>query len=323
MRKGDDRMPLQLIRDDLLHFQVEAIVNSANGKPNFFRGVDHTIYVNAGEELLEARKKIGNMQVSQAAITPGFDLPCQYVIHTVGPHWYKTLHAKEKLRQCYENCLNLAKEYQLKSIAFPLLSAGNNKFPKEVALQIALQTIEDFLLKEDMMVYLAIYDATSYSISKKLFGDIQSYIDDMYVHHNEHPGSNESRRYTSTFMEAYEAPSLFRVESTFQEHLFYLIDKNNLDEVDVYKGANIDKKLFSKIRSNKEYHPKKETVFALCISMKLGMDDTKDLLMKAGYAFSNANLQDVIIQYCIERKEYDINKINILLFDYKQKTLGV
>lgn len=344
-------MPLQLIRDDLLHFKVQAIVNSANPKPNFFPGVDKTIYINAGNELLDARKKIGHMKDTQTEITSGFNLPCDYIIHTISPHWLFTKDREEKLRTCYQNCLNIAKENNITSIAFPLLSSGNNQFPKDIALKIALEEIESFLLKDDMEIYLALYDSKSYSLSKQLFGDIQSYIDDNYVNLDKNriayeamPRNafyNEKRNVSNreeTFFEEYESspiekcesisfnafPDLsFKVESTFQEHLFYLIDSKGLKDVDVYKKANIDKKLFSKIRSNKNYHPKKETVLALCISMQLNLDDTKDLLMKAGYALSNANLQDVIIQYCIERKEYDINKINIVLFDHNLKTLGV
>jgi len=109
---------------------------------------------------------------------------------------------------------------------------------------------------------------------------------------------------------------------SFSSTLLSFIDKKNMTDVDCYKRANIDRKLFSKIRSNQNYKPSKNTVFAFAIAIKLNIDETEDLLMSAGYSLSHSFLTDIIVEYFIEKKKYDINLVNIALDEYKQKPLG-
>lgn len=110
---------------------------------------------------------------------------------------------------------------------------------------------------------------------------------------------------------------------TFQQHLFRLIDRRDLEDVKVYKKANIDRKLFSKLKSNVDYRPSKSTALAFAIALELNLDETMDLIGRAGYTFSPASIADLIICYCINKGEYDINEINCILFKYGQPTLGV
>ena len=110
---------------------------------------------------------------------------------------------------------------------------------------------------------------------------------------------------------------------TFQEELFRIIDKKDMDDVDVYKRANIDRKHFSKIKSNPDYNPTKKTAVAFAIALGLNLDETRDLLLTAGIALTRSNTFDIIISYCIEHNITDINQINCLLFDFDQPTLGV
>lgn len=106
-----------------------------------------------------------------------------------------------------------------------------------------------------------------------------------------------------------------KVES-FQDKLFQIIRDKQIDEVEMYKKANISRQLFSKIKSEKDYHPTKNTVFALSIGMELTIDETSDLLEKAGYAFSSASKSDLIIQYFLYHKNYNIFALNEVLDKY-------
>ena len=112
-------------------------------------------------------------------------------------------------------------------------------------------------------------------------------------------------------------------DETFQEYLFRIIDRKGLDDKEVYKKANIDRKHFSKIRNNINYNPSKKTAVALAIALELNLDETKDLLLKAGIALTRSNIFDIIIEYCIEHHINDIYEINCILFKYDQPTLGV
>ena len=110
---------------------------------------------------------------------------------------------------------------------------------------------------------------------------------------------------------------------TFQKMLLRKIDEKGLSDVEVYKKANLDRKLFSKIRCNEDYIPKKKTALALCAALELNLDETKDLLLRAGIALSPAFRQDRIFRYCIEHKIYDIFEINEILFYYGEPLLGI
>lgn len=111
------------------------------------------------------------------------------------------------------------------------------------------------------------------------------------------------------------------VGESFHDMLFLRIDMSGMTDVEVYKRANIDRKLFSKIRSNPAYHPRKQTVLALAIALKLSIDDTIDLLARAEYALSPGNKGDLIVKYFIERGVYDIMTINFALDEYGQPIL--
>ena len=364
------RMALQIIRNNIINVEADAIVNTANPKVAVGRGVDLAIYEAAGrEKLLAARAEIGPMIPGQAAYTPAFELNAKYIIHTVGPAWRGgNFGERETVAACYRNSLWLAKQLGCESIAFPLLATGTYGFPKDEALRIAMAEISTFLLENEMEVTLVVYDKESFQVSGKLFSDIKTLIDDSEVarivasepDRRRNLFHRRAKNYAPDYapmagghieessVELYDlseeifekrmasapAVSSFPTESesldertihldkTFQEYLFMLIDRKGLSDPEVYKKANIDRKHFSKIRSNVDYQPSKKTALALAIALELSLDETKDLLLRAGLALSPSIMFDKIIEYCIREKKYDIVEINCSLFAYDQPLLG-
>ena len=348
-------MPFEIVRNDIVKMQVDAIANTANPYPEIGSGVDTAIHTAAGPELLQARKKIGEIRRGDAVITPAFDLQAKYIIHTVGPIW-EGGNGKEAdcLRSCYQRSLELAAENGCESIAFPLLATGNYGFPKDQALQIAVSTISNFLLQHDMMVYLVVFTDKAFSLSEKLFSAVQSYIDEHYVAEKieeeyaknlpygamrEFRTIRERRREKSAYDKLLEEAAIVQAcdsavgaasleelleleEMTFSEALLDWLIRKDLNDPDVYKKANIDRKLFSKIRNNPDYKPKKNTAIALALAMELDLEETKGFIGRAGYALTHSSKYDIIIEYFIRQKNYNVFEINEVLFAYNYPLIG-
>lgn len=334
-------MPLQIVRNDITKMRVDAIVNAANPSLLGGGGVDGCIHRAAGPGLLAECEKLGGCRTGSAKITRGYSLPCKYVIHAVGPQWRGGAHdERELLASCYRSALELAAEHGCVTAAFPLISSGVYGYPKDLALRTAVDTIGGFLMENDMTVYLVIFDKASYSIGEKLFSDIAEYIDDNYA--EAHTDRSEERRRMQgrmcgdaavmsmpTPMQAVKAASamsldeaLGQLDESFSEMLLRKIDERGMTDQQCYKKANIDRKLFSKIRSDRFYRPSKATVLAFGIALELTLDELREMLMKAGFALSRSNKADIIIQYFVERGNYNVFEINEALFAFDQSLIG-
>lgn len=326
-------MPFEIVRNDIVNMKVDAIVNTANPRPIIGAGTDKAVYDKAGERLLLARKEIGDIAIGEAAITPAFDLDANYVIHTAGPIWRDGKSSEEALlASCFKNSLRLAKEKECESIAFPLISTGSYGFPKPLALQIAVREISSFLMENEMQVYLVVFEKQSFELSEKLFKSVSSYIDANYVSDkmNLEYGTSKLRRFDyeemllreSSYEITLKIPNLDgmlnNLDKGFSETLLYLIDRAGKKDSEIYKKANVDRKLFSKIRNNADYRPSKATAIAFAIALELDLDETSDLLSRAGYALSQSSKFDVIVKYFIENKKYDIFELNSVLFEFDQ-----
>ena len=329
-------MPFEIVRNDIVNMKVDAIVNTANPKPIIGDGTDRAIHCKAGERLLLARKEIGDIAIGTSKITPAFDLNARYVIHTAGPIWKDGKSGEEALlASCFKNSLRLAKEKDCESIAFPLISSGSYGFPKPIALKIAVREISAFLLENEMQVYLVVFGKQSFELSEKLFKSVSSYIDENYVSDKMslEYGKSKVRRFDYEEMllseSSYEITSkmpnldgmLNNLDKGFSETLLDLIDRTGKKDSEIYKRANVDRKLFSKIRNNVNYKPSKATALAFAIALELDLDETRDLLSRAGYALSQSSKFDVIVKYFIENKKYDIFEINSALFRFDQPLL--
>ena len=330
-------MPLTIVRQDITKMDVDAIVNAANTALRMGGGVCGAIFSAAGaKELQAACDKVAPIPTGGAAITPGFRLSAKYVIHAAGPvydRWHKS-RCREQLRSAYLESLKLAEENGCGSIAFPLISSGIYGYPKDEALETAREAIGDFLRDHDMDVYLAVFDKSSFLISRALLGHVESYISQHYV--DEHRSQRQLLRAEKDALEraampmaaAMPAPArgldtlMEELDEPFSDTLLKLIDQKGKTDVEVYKRANIDRKLFSKIRTGKGYTPRKSTILALAIALELTLPETDSLLNRAGYALSHASKFDVIVEYFIVSGQYNILEINEVLFAYDQPLLG-
>ncbi len=329
-------MPFEIVRNDITKMKVDAIVNAANSTLLGGGGVDGAIHKAAGEKLLEECKGLGGCKTGEAKITLGYNLPSKYVIHTVGPVWYGGFRReKQYLESCYKSSLELAREYKCETVAFPLISSGVFGYPKDKALKVAMDVIQDFLLENDMTVYLVIFDKQSFKISEKLFSDIAQYIDDRYadayVEHRRAARMIAPKASCGMYDCApVESLDLFEsldsklqcIDESFSQMLLRKIDEKGMTDAQCYKKANIDRKLFSKIRSDVNYKPSKPTAIAFAIALELDLKETEDLLRKAGFALSHSNKFDIIIEYFISKKNYNIFEINEALFAFDQSLLG-
>ena len=333
-------MPFTIIRNDITKVKADAIVNAANSSLLGGGGVDGAIHRAAGPDLLKECRTLGGCKTGQAKITKGYKMPCKYIIHTVGSIWYGGGKGeKELLYSCYEKSLQLAKEYDCESVAFPLISSGIYGYPKDKALQVAVSAFTDFLADNDMDITMVVFDKNAVSVSEKLLANVRKYIDDNYA--EEH--SNYTSRVTlgaGLFKKSVPKEEMLsdefcavrcdkpaidfdELDESFSQSLLRIIDEKGMTDVQVYKKANIDRRLFSKIRSDVNYKPKKQTAVALAVALELDVAETQKLLEKAGYTLSNSIKFDVIIKYFIENKMYNIYEINETLFAFDQSLIGV
>ncbi len=357
-------MPFEIVRNDIVNMQVDAIVNTANPKPIIGYGLDAGVHKAAGPDLLAARKQVGQIGVGEVAVTPGFGLETKYVIHAVSPVWQDGKHGEEQLlRQCYDRSLQAALDNHCESIAFPLLSTGNNGFPKSLSLQIAINAFSAFLMEHEMQIYLVVFSRSAFELSEKLFHSVESYIDENYIldktldeYGIENKGTDreaefkqlrrklELRRRLRRKMERQSEADycasvpmgdaaaggaigdlddlLQNTDSGFTETLLKLIDQTGKKDSEIYKKANVDRKLFSKIRNNMDYKPSKATALAFAVALELNLDETKDFISRAGYAFSPSSKFDIIVEFFIKQGNYNVFELNEVLFYYDQPLIG-
>ena len=330
-------MPLHIIRHDITKLKCDAIVNAANKTLLGGGGVDGAIHYAAGDKLLEECKTLGGCNTGDAKITKGYDLPCKYVIHTVGPIWHGGQSGeKAHLESCYKKSLALAKENECDSVAFPLISSGAFGYPKDKALSVAVETISKFLFDNEMLVYLVIFDRETYQISEELFEDVKEYIDDNYVKKNSYRRDgvfSVSRRLVfkncdclcnlQPKSKSSLIDMLANIDDTFAVTLLKLIDVKGITDVECYKKANISKQTWYKIMNEKDYKPSKNTVISFAIALELSLEETKHLLSTVGFTLSKSSKFDIIIEYFLLNKEYNIFTINETLFKFDQVCLGV
>ena len=345
-------MPFKIIRNDITRLKADAVVNAANTALQMGGGVCGAIFKAAGADKLRAAcDRYAPINTGEAVVTPGFDLSAKIIIHAAGPIYHGLRGEAELLRSCYLNALELAVRHKCKSIAFPLISSGIYGYPKIEALNVATAAIRDFIggNDADIDVSLVVFDKESFEISEELLGAVESFINEHYVekkrgarrelaaeeHHAWFGVRSDVKRGLPSFrvdddnlLPLYESEKrslddlVGNLDEPFSATLLKLIDVSGKKDPEVYNRANIDRRLFSKIRSNARYAPSKPTVLAFAVALELDLTQTKDLLERAGFALSRSRMFDVIVEYFIVNRRYDVYEINEVLFTYDQPLLG-
>lgn len=324
-------MPFYMIEHDITTMETDAIVNAANIGLLPGGGVCGAIFHAAGDqELEEACSALAPIAMGKAVITSAFSLPANYIIHTAGPVYQDGEHHEaELLADCYHNSLQLAKENQCHSVAFPLISAGIYGYPLREAKKIAKNTIVEFLYDNDdyeLTVYLTIVNRQLAAPEPENWKQLERYLNN-YFQPNAHaaPSGQEMSRDVPKLQE--ETTAIYqlmmaKLDDPFAVKLMRIIKSKGLTDAQVYKKANMDRRLFSKIRKYQTYTPGKATILSLAIALELSRDDTDDLLRSAGYALSGSKRSDVIVAFFLDKHEYDIYTINEALLYAGETPLG-
>lgn len=341
-------MPFHIIRQDITTMQVDAIVNTTNAQMVGYSGIDLAVHQKAGPRLDALCRELAPLELGFAKITPGFGLPCKYIIHTAGPVWEGGQYGERALlRSCYLESLRLARSHGCETLAFPLISSGHYGYPKDQVLRHAVEVISEYLEYEELTVFLCVYDPASYQFSPSLYADISRFIRSQQADFRPKAAMAKPRlfRKPRECREEMAAPCqampemmpcampcpppvgslsdfLEQMDAGFAETLFTLIDQRGMTDVACYKKANVDKKTFSKIKCNPAYRPSKPTAIAFAIALQLNLEETQHLLGTAGMTLSRSSQFDLIIEYFISRGIYDVYEINQALFEFDQMLLG-
>lgn len=314
-------MSFNIIEGDITKLDVDAIVNAANSSLLGGGGVDGAIHKAAGEKLLEECRGVGGCKTGDAKLTKGYNLLAKYVIHTVGPIWRSGEYGEEKLlRNCYKNSLKIAKDKNLKSIAFPLISSGVYGYPMDGAIDVAISEIKKFLNKNDMKIILVIFNRESFVIPNT---SLRKEISNILNKENKESVNKGSVNKASIDKASIDKDAINnKSTNNFYEDLIDLTEEKSISLKELYKKANIDEAELEKIESNNEYYPSKKILLSFVIAFKFSLKEMETLLEKYRYKISYDKRYDLIIKYFVENERYDIFEINTVLFAYKENLLG-
>ena len=331
-------MPLSIVRNDIARVSADVLVNAANERLAPGGGVCGALFAGAGhEDMRAACEALGGCPTGSAVTTPGFRLPCRWVVHAVGPVWHGGQRGEEALlRSCYRSVFSEVERLGAASVALPLISAGIYGYPVREALAVARGEVAAFLEGHpDVGVTLVVFSREVVAASVGLMGELREFIGDAYV--EESPfmrdrGAELDRMAPPAATLARGAPlpvaredlaeRLEHLDSSFSQALLALIDERGLTDSEVYHRANLSRQLFSKIRSRADYRPSKPTAVALAMALGLTLEETRTLLSRAGLALSRSSRFDVIVEFYLARGVHDVMTVNEALFSFGQPLLG-
>ena len=351
-------MPFEIVCNDLNDLQVDAIVRVVDADSEFDLGAEQDGHIKVESELFESKDQNGCSLFDDVVIVPVCNQEAKYVIYIKRLILLDDHDDDQTLDSCHRKVLELANAYHCESIALPLLDSKRDEWTKDLALQVALQEIRTFLFDHEMQVYLVVSKKEDFMLSQNLYESVLRYIDENYdskiiddvVDSESVDGAffrlrkiesirNERIRKNEIYVEKggtfglpteLDAPAeylelgelLQDLDAGFSETLLKLIDRTGKKDSEIYKKANVDRKLFSKIRNHLDYQPSKRTALAFAFALELDLEETEDFIGRAGYRLSHSNKFDVIIEYFLVNKNYDVFELNEVLFAFDQPLIG-
>lgn len=330
---------LKIVRNDIAKMKADALVNCASSQPTIGAGVESALFAKGGRWLREKRKQLGAIEHGHAKISKSAgSLPCKWVIHAVGPYWTDGKSGEiEALCNCYREVLTLAAQAKCRSLAVPLISAGNHGFPCEVVMSAAVGEITRFLSVCDMDISLVVYEWKAYMMSGKVFGDIDNLLG--YDYDTEaailksYQDAISPKRRTQEQCDAEAAQldferhlagyrpavsqearqksvdeAIARAESFKQGYrgeLRRFLSERHLQTSSVYDEEYLSKQVFFKVYNGKyKDGPDKDTMLKISFRLRLPVEETERFLSFAGRAFSPSDRRDQIIRDFMARGDY-------------------
>lgn len=311
-------MSVHIIRADLseLPFYVDFIVNTANPEQKVGNGLDKSIYKKAGPEMLEMRKRIGQICPGDIAVTNAFNLNAKKVIHAVSVAWTDGFHDEAAIVQkCYRKSLSVAVDYMNNhqmnsvSIAMPIIGTGIYQIPLEVSLPIAMAESTQFALKYNMEIFIVILTESVVTAVKKVFPveECVTYQEACGVFNYEY-SRNQIPAPPERIHDSIKQSDYFRNKmqpKNFRELLQKHMEDRNITSSQIYDYIGLSRQSFSEIRSGKKI-PRKETAILFALRLRLSLQELEEFLEKAGHALSDDKEEDRLTKEFFTLQCYDI-----------------
>ena len=324
-------MSLNLLNADITRFPCDALIISSDSSLMNGGAAYGACYsaaqMNFGEYIsnhFHDEISVGNAYlIEKEKANFSDDLKAKNVIVTTAPKWVGgESNEIEQLASCYVNSLEKARKTGAKKIAVSIINSRIFGFSSNLSELIAKRAILRYLENYDLDVYLILHNWKSYGVNRDKIEKLRQYIEKTKAEEMCFAAEAPKRKELSASKRASLEERLKNKDESFSEMLLRLIDERGMKDSDCYNKANVSRKVFSKIRCNRNYHPKKETALAFALALELDIEGTQQLLRTAGYSLSHSNIADIIVEYHILNGIFKVSDINEMLYEYDQKLLG-
>ena len=324
-------MSLKLLNADITRFPCDALIISSDSSLMNGGAAYGACYsaaqMNFGEYISNHFRdeiSVGNAYlIEKEKANFSDDLKAKNVIVTTAPKWVDgESNEIEQMASCYVNSLEKARKTGAKKIAVSIINSRIFGFPSNLSELIAKRAILRYLENYDLDVYLILHNWKSYGVNRDKIEKLRQYIEKTKAEEMCFATETLIKEKLSFSKRASLEERLKNKDESFSEMLLRLIDERGMKDSDCYNKANVSRKVFSKIRCDRNYHPKKETALSFALALELDIEGTQQLLRTAGYSLSHSNIADIIVEYHIMNGIFKVSDINEMLYEYDQKLLG-